>query len=534
VLNRKSKKWFDGAVGYQIYPRSFYDSNGDGVGDLKGIIEKLDYLAGGPQSLGVEVIWLCPFYKSPMADFGYDISDYYNVDPIFGNQEDIIELVKQAHERGVRVLVDLVANHTSKEHPWFVDSKNSRDSSKRDWYIWRDGKGGQPPNDWLSVFGGSAWQFDQLTNQYYLHSFSVHQPDLNWENGEVRAAVKDIMRFWLDLGVDGFRADAVFWLSKDHRFRNDPARILNTPGRRYDELDHTYSRKGPHLYGYLREMTAVLNEYKDRFMIAEAYPKGDRNGYEYLKFYRYVDHKHLAPFNFEGIYFPWKAQLFKSFIDGFQKGLKSNYLPVYTFGNHDQPRLSSRLGEDVAPTAALCLLTLPGMPFIYYGEELGMKNVQIPMNLRNDPLSMQGDGRDRVRTPMLWDGSANAGFSSNTPWLPVGDGYKELNAKNELARPDSLLNLYRRLIALRNGSDILRYGSYQPLDLETESVFGFIRKYKRQKIAVVINFTAERCTIANKILHGKVILSSNQTPRDSHVDRTVELDSHEGLIIKLG
>lgn len=438
-------------VAYQIYPRSFYDSNDDGVGDLKGIIKKLDYLAGHKNSLGIDVIWLCPFYRSPMKDFGYDISDYYSIDPIFGSMDDFQNLLNEAHKRGIKVLVDLVANHTSDEHAWFIDSKSSNSSEKRDWYIWRKGKNGLPPNDWLSVFGGSAWQYDKKTNEYYLHSFSKHQPDLNWENHEVREAIKDVMRFWLDLGVDGFRADAVYWLAKDHRFRNDPPLESDPLPKNpdYDDLLHTYSQKGPKLYEHLREMTDILKKYKNKFMVVEAYPEGGKEALLYSKFYRYVDPKHLAPINIELIFLQWNSRVLQLFLDDFQSRLRKNDLPIYTLGNHDQKRLASRMSKTNLPLAALLLLTLPGMPFLYYGEELGMEDSEIPNAYRSDPLAKRGFDRDAVRTPMQWNDKNNAGFSDGEPWLPVNRNHQDINVEHELKNKDSLLSLYRRLIDLR-------------------------------------------------------------------------------------
>ncbi|HEX5448075.1 MAG TPA: alpha-amylase family glycosyl hydrolase [Candidatus Saccharimonadales bacterium] len=530
----KSKNWFEGAVAYQIYPRSFYDSDGDGVGDLRGIIEKLDYLAGRPDSLGVDVIWLCPFYKSPMADFGYDIADYYSIDPVFGNLDDARDLIVECHKRDIKILVDLVANHTSDEHPWFIDSKTSTESSKREWYIWRDGHGTEPPNDWLSVFGGSAWQYDKTSGQYYLHSFSTKQPDLNWANPDVRKAVKDIMRFWLDLGVDGFRADAVYWLAKDHRYRNDPLKSdAPRPGEpEYDELVHTYSRNGHQLYEYLRQMAGVLDDYKDKFMIVEAYPEGGKQAEEYLKFYKYVDPEHLSPFIFEGIYLPWEATAFGSFINQFQAGVKKNYLPVYVMGNHDQSRLASRIGTPAARAAGVLQLTLPGMPFIYYGEELSMKDSYIPARLRNDPLSLHGDDRDKSRTPMQWNGSEHAGFSRAKPWLPPANDYKNRNVSVQRRDRDSSLSLYRELIKLRKNSKALSLGKYVPLEIDNIGVFGFKRRYRRREMLVLVNFTAKSVSARSRYIKGKVRLSTHLPVVKAELSGEIILKPNEAVIIE--
>lgn len=531
-MKSHKKTWFWGAVVYQIYPRSFYDTNSDGVGDLKGIIAKLDYLAGTENSLGVSAIWLCPFYKSPMADFGYDVSDYQSVDPIFGSLDDFRELIQQAHHRGTKVIIDLVANHTSDEHPWFLESKSSKINAKRDWYIWRDGNGGEPPNDWLSVFGGSAWRYDSSSGQYYLHSFSVKQPDLNWENQEVRQAIKDVMHFWLKLGIDGFRADAVYWLSKDHRLRDDPSNLTNYDGdqTKYGSLKHTFSQKGPRLYKYLREITAVLKNYDERIMIIEAMPEGGKETVEYLKFYRLVDEHVVAPFNFEGVYLPWDAKSFKSFIDEFQSALKPDYLPVYTLGNHDRPRLASRVGPAATKTAAMMLLTLPGMPFIYYGEEIGMTNVPVPEDKKLDPQRAEGFDRDEVRTPFQWNGQSSAGFSDGEPWLPLSPTYQGVNLEGQIHDQNSLFNLYRQLIRLRNSSDALKSGDYESLYFN-EYVFGFGRRLAAEKIVVILNFSQSDLMVDLGSIGGQILLSTYQDIYAKPVAIKLNLRPHEGVII---
>lgn len=347
---------------YQIYPRSFYDSNGDGIGDLPGIIEKLDYLAGTPDSLNVNTIWLSPFYPSPMADFGYDISDYCDVDATFGTLDDFKQLVTEAHKRNLKVLIDFVPNHTSDQHPWFVESKKSRDNPKQDWYVWKDpGPDGSLPNNWLSTFGGSAWEFDQARGQYYLHSFLKEQPDLNWDNPEVRNAMKDAVRFWLDLGIDGLRVDAVLYVSKDPEFRDDPLNP-NPENWEYATLLHKHSRRGPKLYVYLHELAETVKSYGDRFMITEAYFDVHGNINNYLDFYNNLDPNVCAPFNFEGIHMDWEAEQFQSLVDAVQGALASSHEPIYCLGNHDQPRIASRIGKPESKAALVMLLTLPGMP----------------------------------------------------------------------------------------------------------------------------------------------------------------------------
>ena len=528
-MSLNKKPWYWGAVAYQIYPRSFKDTNGDGVGDLAGITQKLDYLS---KTLGVTAIWLSPFYKSPMADFGYDIVDYLDVDPVFGTLDDFKELLTQAHKRNLKVIIDLVANHTSDEHPWFTESKSSLQNSKRDWYIWRKGENNTPPNDWLSVFGGSAWEFDLGTGEYYLHSFSKKQPDLNWDNPEVRREIKKIMRFWLDMGIDGFRADAVYWLSKDHRFRNDPINPHRIVGNQheYDTLTHTYSRKGPHLYEYLHEVAEVLKEFDDAFMVIEAYPEGGKEAEEYLKFYELVDRHHVAPFNFEGIYFNWDAKLFQNFIDKFQSALKPSYLPVYTLGNHDNSRIVSRIGPNAARTAAMMLMTLPGMPFIYYGDEIGLADVPIPSDKQKDPMRFEGYDRDRARTPMQWDDSMNAGFTEGDPWLPLSDDFRNTNVKSELDQKLSILNLHRELVKIRRSSSALQYGDYETLESPPE-IFSFKRKF-HGRVIVYLNFSDKQQAINDVSIQGTVLLSTYLDKVNlSGMISSLELRPFEGLII---
>ncbi len=421
MLKLNTKTPYTGSVVYQIYPRSFKDTDNNGIGDLAGITEKLGYL----QWLGVDVIWLSPFYSSPMADFGYDVSNYEDVDPLFGSLNDFNHLVNEAHRRGIKIFMDFVPNHTSCEHLWFVDSRSSPASLRRDWYVWSDpGSGGGPPNNWLSIFGGPAWEFDTETKQYYLHTFLKEQPDLNWHNPEVRSAMKDMMRFWLNKGVDGFRADAVYWLAKDPEL-NDDAKNPHFDAARhnpYESLVHTNSRNGPKLFVYLKELAAVVAEYPDRFLVTEVTPEHASNTEEYLSFYTKIDPKVLAPFNFDGLELMWEASKFKRFIDGYQEVMKRGYLPVYVLGNHDKPRLASRIGPTEARAAALMLLTLPGMPFIYYGDEIGMENTKLLYHQHQDQVENvphSNLGRDPERSPMQWTDAKYGGFSGIKPWLPL-------------------------------------------------------------------------------------------------------------------
>ncbi|MGH7141857.1 MAG: alpha-glucosidase [Candidatus Saccharimonadales bacterium] len=506
---RKASAFPPGLTVYQIYPRSFKDSNNDGIGDLLGIISKLDYI----KDLGVDAIWLCPIFPSPMVDFGYDISEYQDVDPIFGNLSDLERLIEQAHKRGIRILLDLVANHTSDQHEWFRQSKSSRDNPKRSWYIWRDGQtGDQPPNNWLALFGGSAWEFDPLTRQYYMHSFAKQQPDLNWQNEEVRQAIKQVMNFWLKKGVDGFRMDAVNFYAKDPSFSDDPVNPAFNAHRDspYDQLLHYKSMGQPKMFDYLRELTGVLESYGDRFMILEASFSILFDVTSYINFYRNTDTRVASPFNFIDLYLPWDAINFQRFINDFQGRMLPSYTPVYMTGNHDRPRLATRIGADSIKAAAVLFLTLPGASVIYYGEEIGMENSDIAISHTQDVYEKNipglGLGRDPERTPMQWSNAPNAGFSGHEPWLPIGQNYLDCNVQAEIQVKNSVLNLYKVLVSLRSGSDAISKGTYQPLELTHPDLLGFIREYKRHKLAIVINFS--KAHPAPCIVNGKLILST--------------------------
>ena len=489
-----------GQVVYQIYPRSFQDSNADGVGDIPGIIQRLDYLA----DLGITALWLCPLYPSPMVDYGYDVADYTAVDPVFGSLQDLDELIRKAHEHNIRVLLDLVANHSSDQHSWFKESRSSLTNPKRDWYFWRDAKAPHsPPNNWISTFGGSAWEYDSHTGQYYLHSFAKQQPDLNWQNPEVRRAFQNIMRFWLDRGVDGFRVDAANWYSKDPSFRDDPINPAynQETDDPYNRLIHYYSSGQPELFSYLREMTGILEPYHNRMMLVEAHFDMLFDVSSYANFYQRIDSRVAAPFNFIDLYLPWRATSFQRFIDSFQAMLKPSFTPVYSSGNHDRSRLATRIGADATRAAAVLFLTLPGTSVIYYGEEIGMEDGAISPDAVRD-LS----GRDPERTPMQWSADHHAGFSRHKPWLPIGKHYTTHNVATESADPHSLLSLYKKLLALRSYSQAIRQGTYIPLDLADDNLLGFTRKYKNEKLATVINFS--RTETVPCLVRGEIVLTT--------------------------
>lgn len=544
-------RWPEGAIVYHIYPRSFQDTNGDGIGDLPGITKRLPYL----KTLGVNAIWLSPFYPSPMADFGYDIADYCNVDPIFGSLDDFKTLLSSAHQHDINVIVDLVPNHTSDEHPWFTTSRSSQDNEKANWYIWRDGKPHEhddsgkplPPNNWRDVLtGGSAWQWDDSRQQYYLHSFDVKQPDLNWQNPLVRDAFKEVMRFWLDLGVDGFRVDAVYWMAKEPLFLDDPINPEYIEGHDalYYELTHTNSQGWPPIFAYLSEMCDVLKEprYQDkpRFMVTEAYPERHNSIETYLSFYVGMDPAVAAPFNFEGVCLPWEATTWRVFLKRFHTALNQLSplcVPSYAFGNHDQWRLATRLGKAAASSSAVLLLTLPGMAFIYYGEEIGMENVPIPPKYVHDPAARGGEntGRDPERTPMQWDASAQAGFTNgSSTWLPIASDYTTRNVAVESDDPASPLSLYRTLGTLRNTSKSLRFGDITILDHAHQDILMYTRFHEGDdRYLTVINFSDKPVTCELPIAITTLLVSSAGKPNTVSTAQpftSYTLQPHEAIL----
>jgi alpha-glucosidase len=556
AVGDSSLRWPEGALVYHIYPRSFQDSNGDGIGDLPGITKRLAYI----RELGANAIWLSPFYSSPMADFGYDVADYCAVDPQFGSLNDFKELLSEAKRHNLKVMVDLVPNHTSDEHAWFEESRQSKAGPRSDWYIWRDaaardGSGSPlPPNNWRDALsGGSAWEWSPEREQFYLHSFNVKQPDLNWANPEVREAIKDAMRFWLSLGVDGFRVDAVYWMAKHPLFSDDSPNPEYVEGEdlRYDALLHDNSRGWPAVYAYLSEIAEVLKEpaYQDslRFMVTEAYPDRHNPLPAYMNFYASVDPKVAAPFNFEGLSMPWAAAEWRKFLRSFHSALgqfSNECIPSYAFGNHDQPRLSSRLGEAPARSASVLLMTLPGMIFLYYGDELGMKDVTIPPDMVQDPAA-KGDpkhnrGRDPQRTPMQWSAEANAGFSDATQtWLPVAADYKQYNVEVEQTNEYSLLSLYRTLGKLRNEADGLRHGAFNLLDIDSDQILGYTRTSTGDGYVVLINFSDRPATFEPGVQVGTRLVSSDPqsvptaASSASGLSGTITLGAYEAVVCVL-
>ena len=489
VSRRRTKKqawlwWRDGVV-YQIYPRSFMDSNGDGVGDLEGIRQRHDHLSW----LGVDALWISPCFPSPMADFGYDVSDYCDIDPRFGTLADFDRLLKDAHARGLRILLDLVPNHSSSEHPWFRESRANRTSTKRSWYVWRDPKpDGSPPNNWLAVFGGPAWTFDEATGQYYLHSFLAEQPDLNWRNPELVRAMHDVVRFWFERGVDGFRIDVIHRIAKDPKLRDNP--VLD-PGQGFGGQRHLHDENHPDVHRLLRGLRKLANRYEERAYVGEVYLM---NPAEVARYYGKNDELHLA-FNFSFLYAPWSAEAFRRETERFQKSVGRRGWPDHVLSSHDAPRHASRydhptLGDARARLAATLLLTLRGTPFLYQGEEIGMRNVPVPDDRLQDPLGFRLHpklSRDPSRTPIPWQPGPGAGFTTGEPWLPIGTDAELRNVAAQREDPSSLLQLYRTLLALRKRTPALQRGSYTALRAPRD-VFAFERKTAGQRAVVALNF----------------------------------------------
>jgi len=526
-------RWWQRGVVYQIYPRSFQDSNGDGIGDLPGITRRLDYL----QQLGIDAIWISPFYPSPMADFGYDVADYVDVDPLFGTLADFAALLQAAHARGLRVILDLVPDHTSDQHPWFQESRATRDNPKRDWYLWRDAApDGGPPNNWLSNFGGSAWAWDAPTGQYYLHSFVTEQPDLNWRNPAVEAALFAVMRFWLDRGVDGFRVDVLHGLLKDAAWRDNPPNPHWQAGMDpYRAQLQIYSRNRPDAHPIIMRMRQLLDSYPDdRVLIGEIYLPND----ELMVYYGpHGDEVHL-PFNFQLITLAWNAEVIRAAVDAYEAALPAGGWPNWVLGNHDRHRVASRVGPAQARVAALLLLTLRGTPTLYYGDELGMTDVPIPPEWVQDPWERNvpglGLGRDPERTPMQWAATPYAGFSTVPPWLPVAADYATVNVAAQDADPHSMLAFQRTLLALRRAQPALAVGSYQSLPSGDSAVFAYRRTAGDQSLLIVLNLSPD---LRRLVLPGAAAtaLLSTHGDRGGPLDlAALDLRPHEGLILREG
>ncbi len=567
------EQWWQTGVIYQIYPRSFQDTDGDGVGDLRGIAARLDYLVG----LGVDAIWISPIYPSPMADFGYDVADYTGIDPLFGTLADFDVLLAAAHAKNLRVILDFVPNHSSDQHPWFLASRSSRGDAKRDWYLWRDpappsgSDDHRPaseryPNNWTSHFGGPSWAWDEATQQFYLHSFLRQQPDLNWRNAELRSAMYNSMRFWLDRGVDGFRMDVLWLLIKDEQFRDNPTNTAYHDGMH----DHTktlpvYNADQPETHVIVREMRTLLDAYgptlpeasrvsktpvavSHRVLIGEIYLPLP----ELVHYYLGVEPQlggiegsapeipqlmgANLPFNFHLIQTEWNARAIGSIIQTYEALLPAGAWPNYVLGNHDQPRLASRIGALGARAAAMLLLTLRGTPTMYNGDELGMQDVPISPEQVQDPAEKnepgKGRGRDPERSPMIWVNAPNAGFTTAgaTPWLPLQADWPTENAAAQSARPRSLLSLYRRLLGLRRQHPALHSGAIGSVSDE-----GTLLRYRRiqdgSAFEILLNLGAEPVTTHCE--PGRILLTTLLDGEGATVDGRTTVEGGEGLLIAL-
>jgi alpha-glucosidase len=492
AVDAEGHEWWKHAVFYEIYPRSFADSNNDGIGDLKGIDLHLDYL----KNLGVDAIWITPCYPSPQVDFGYDVSDYENIDPMYGTLGDFEHLARDARKHDIRIIMDFVLNHTSPQHKWFLDSASSRTSAHRDWYIWRDGKGpGVPPNNWISGFGGSAWQFDPKTGQYYYHFFAVGQPDLNWRNPAVEKAMFDVTRFWYKRGVSGFRLDAVDLLFEDPNLHDNP--LLEGKNDLGDpNMENKYNDKLPEVHTELKKLRQVADE-NNAVLIGETYTSNREELKEY-----YGDHNDEIQLPMDFMFCEVNKLSPNEFRTQIANAESTGGWPVYVIGNHDMTRSYNRYGDgqhndQIAKVMAGMYLTLRGTPVMYYGEELGMENND-PVRKEDvkDPIGIAGwpkeKGRDGERTPMQWNDSPNAGFSQAAPWLPVPASYKTHNVASELQDPDSVLQFYKRLLTLRHHEPALLDGDYVALNQDNPDVLSYLRRYKNEAVLVVLNMSNAR------------------------------------------
>ncbi|MBP7603411.1 MAG: alpha-glucosidase [Spirochaetes bacterium] len=530
--------WWKHGVIYQIYPRSFYDSNGDGIGDIRGIIEKLDYL----EWLGVDAVWLSPVNKSPMYDFGYDISDFRKIDPLFGTDRDFDRLISESHRRGIRIIMDLVINHTSHLHLWFVQSRSSRSNPKRDWYIWVDGVKGRPPNNWRAAFGGSAWEWDRETGQYYLHSFLKEQPDVNWRNAELKKAMFGEVAYWLDRGVDGFRLDVVNWYVKDKKFRDNPyVRGLSYAPRPYDLQEHIFDRNRKRTHRILKEFRSLLDSYPERMAVGEVFspPPGDPElSASYLG--DGEDELHLV-FDFSLLYSKWSGRKFLKTARKWLALVPEDGWPCHVLSNHDQVRHISRYArggytDARARVAATFLLTLKGTPFIYYGEEIGMMEARIRRSDMRDPAGKKYwpfyRGRDGARTPMQWNGGHAAGFTAGRPWLPVHRGYRSVNVEEQREEPGSLLNFYRRLILLRRSVRALGHGEWVQARKARDGVVAWYRLYEGEKVLVVMNFTRRRKRLMLESGEPwEILISTHRAPDGPIVSLPGELAPYEATVM---
>lgn len=549
-----NKTWWKEALVYQIYPRSYKDSNGDGIGDLRGIIEKLDYI----KSLGIDVIWLCPVYQSPNDDNGYDISDYYGIMDEFGTMADYDELLEGVHARGMKLIMDLVVNHTSDEHAWFIESRSSKESPKRDYYIWKPGKNGGPPNNWQSFFGGDAWLYDELTDEYFLHLFTKKQPDLNWENPQVRAEVYNLMKFWLDKGVDGFRMDVISLLSKRH--------YEDSPYREFRETIQNLYANGPRIHEFLQEMNREVMSKYDVMTVGEGPGIDMENGIKYVA----EDRKELNMiFHFDHMFIDWGEEgkftpvpyslvTFKKIFADWDRKLANVGWGSIFLGNHDFPRITSRYANDqeyrVEAAKLLCLMmmSMRGTPYVYQGEEIGMTNVAFDSIDDYDDIETKNvyqewkekgrdldqlmkaiheQGRDNARTPVQWSDQSQAGFTSGTPWIRVNPNYKEINVLSQEGDPDSVLHFYRKMIQVRKENPSLVYGEFEDMDPQSEQVYVFKRWDDDVEFLVALNFSSEQLTY-NLDCDGYSRLIGNYNRELRYRNGQLTLDPWEAILLQ--
>jgi len=507
--------WRDGVI-YQIYPRSFLDTDGDGIGDLNGIISRLGYL----NTLGIDAIWLSPIYPSPNVDFGYDVSDYTAIHPRFGSMADFEKLVDEAHKLNIHVILDLVLNHTSDQHTWFLQSHQSKENAYHDWYLWHS-----QPYNWQSVFGGKGWEYDSTCGEYYFHLFYKEQPDANWRNPELKKAMLDVLRFWLDKGVDGFRLDVFNAYFKKADFEDNPPKFGI---RGFDRQEHINDIDQPEMMPLLGEFRSLIDSYSQRYMVGETF----LNGAEKAAGYCGSDKLHAA-FNFEFLRSRWHPKAFLGAIQHWENGLPPDVHPNYVLNNHDVPRSASRYGrgenDERLKMAATLLLTLRGTPFMYYGEEIGMRDIHVARHQIRDTVGKRFWpiywGRDGCRAPMQWDASKHAGFSHVTPWLPLHPDYMERNVMSQKEDPNSLFHFYRRLIQLRRQEKALRQGLFLALTFEPRSILAYMRQLEDETILVVMNFgwKSLRFFMGNEInrAHWQVLLSNK--PFEMSEDHSGEL-----------
>ena len=520
--------WWKNGIVYHVYPQSFKDSNNDGYGDLQGIIQKLDYI----EELGIHAIWLSPVYQSPLVDGGYDISDYKNIHPDYGTMDDFRQLLDEAHKRNIRIIMDLVLNHTSDQHPWFLESKSSKENPKRDWYIWHPPCNGKAPNNWRTNFGKKAWRYDPLTEEYYFHSFFREQPDLNWRNPEVKRVMFDIVSFWLDMGVDGFRLDVINMIFKNYSFQNDSIKALFSNNR-------VFNRNQPEVYEVLKEFRLLLEQYPDKTSVGEIYapPPGDSklaagflgNGSDML---------HLA-FDFSLIFSVWQASSYYKIIRNYYQHIPQKGWPCFFLSNHDIGRSVGRTilsfyKHSKAKLHATLLLTLKGTPFVYYGDEIGMENTDIPKHKIRDLYGKLFypfyKGRDGARTPMQWNDTDFAGFSMVEPFLPINNNHKSINVETSSKDEKSVYATYKKLIKLRNQHPVLQSGEIKFMNKGDKNVLIYSRYSENKKIVVFLNFGF----LPKKIKNTEVstILFSTHEKNNKEIEGNILLEAYEGLVIE--